>query len=215
MKKPEKKKVPEKMVLRITSPLRGIIKKDLKLISRNPGLLILALLPAFESILFISLGNSSMTSLGVVFTFVLILIYSLFGYEKMSIMRTMPVSKGTIYLSKNVIGLSIYLISLLLVDTYLLLKGETAEWIEQVLILPAVFSAGVVCVYVGDLLGVRKSVTIGAFGFIIILALGNAMVYLPILLSKWSIGPIPSIISGFMISVVEFFIGFLIIRMIK
>ncbi len=211
----EKENVPEKMVLRITTPLRGIVKKDLKLISRNPGLLILALLPAFESILLISIGNSPLTSLGVVFTFVIILIYTLFGYEKMSIMRTMPVPKGIIYLSKNIIGVSIYFISLIIVDIYLFLRGGNIGWISQGMILPAVFSAGIICVYVGDLLGIKKSVAIGALGFIVILALGNAIVYLPLLASKWSIVSLSPIITGFMVSVVEFFIGILIIRIIK
>ncbi len=203
---------PEKIRLKITTPIRGMIRKDLKLISRNPGLLMLALLPAFESILLMALGNSSTSSLYVVFTFIIILIYTLFGFEKQMIMKILPITKGKVYLSKDVIGLVMYLISLCIVDAYLIYRGTLPNLAEQLALIPAVFSAGIVCLYLGDLLGLRKSVGVSALGFVLIIALGNVMLYLPSAGGTILQNIIHPAFATFLFSMGELGIGILILR---
>jgi len=201
--------------LRLTGPIHGIIRKDLKIISRNPALLMLFFFPAFEGILLMALGNSSIESLYMVFTFIIIFLYSLMGYEKMGIIQTLPIKKGTLYLAKNIIGLLTFCASLTIIDIYLLIKGLIPEIALQIILLPSMFATGVVCLYLGEKLGIKKSVGLGTLGFILIIALGNFMLYLPILAGDVLHEFIHPYVSSFSISLAEFLIGVWIIKNLK
>ncbi len=211
----EESPVPEKIKMKFSGPIYGIIRKDLKLISRNPGLLMLALLPAFESILLMALGNPVSSSIYIIFTFVIILIYSLFGIEKLTILRILPMPKGKVYLSKNIIGLISFLISLLIVDSYLLLRNAVPDLVTQIILIPAMFSAGIICLYLGDKLGVKKSVGLSAIGFVLIIALGNIILLLPQLAASLMKDFMNPMVTALLISLVELFVGVEIIRRVR
>lgn len=206
---------PEKIRMKITGQTYGIIRKDIKMISRNPGLLTLFFLPIFEGILFMALGNSIVASLYMVFTFVITFTYTLFGFEKMMIMKLLPISKGKVYLSKTFTGILVFIISLIIMDIYLFFKGEFPDIVEQLILLPAAFSACVVSLYLGDKIGIKRSVGLSTLGFILIVALGNVMLYLPEigrLLFKDYMGQ--NLVAS-LISLIEFFIGVAIIKTVR
>lgn len=203
---------PEKIRMKITGQIYGIIRKDIKMISRNPGLLMLVFLPTFEGILLMALGNSLTASLYMVFTFVIILTYTLFGFEKLMIMKLLPIPKGKVYLSKIFIGILVFGISLVIMDIYLFFKGEFPDIVEQLILLPAAFSAGVVCLYLGDRIGIKRSAGLSALGFILIVALGNVMLYLPGIGGLLFKGSTEQNLVASLISLIEFLIGVAIIK---
>ncbi len=181
---------------RFSSPMVAMLRKDFRITTRNPGLAMLLLLPAMEGLLLMSLGMTGITLLSMLSTFTIIFLYSIFGYEKRDLMGTLPVSRGFVYLGKVLMASFVFLVSLILVDAYSLFAHYVVNSASQLLMLPGIFSAGVLVLYLGDLLGLRTSVAMNAVGFLLLIALGNAVVLLPVILLSLLTGVFSIAVAG-------------------
>ncbi len=197
--------------VKVVSPLRGMMKKDFRIITRNPGLAMLLFLPAFEGIILMSIGKSSLISMGMVFTFEVVFLYTLFGFEKTAMVRTLPVSRGFVYVSKNVMGFIVFLISLFIMDSYLMFSVENADMALQLLLIPSIFAAGIFLLFIGDLLNIRKSVGFSALGFIVLIVVGDVVAFLPAFIVKFIPAGAYTLPSGIFLSLVELLLSVIVV----
>ncbi len=172
------------MKLKIHTPIGAMFRKDLKITTRNPGLAMLLALPALEVLLLMSMNVRGIALISVLVTFIIIYLYSLFGFENFELIKTLPVTRGFVYISKNVLSISLFIVTLLVMNIYSFFTGVFISPLWQVLSSIGVFSSGLIILYMGDAMGLRASVGLSALGFILLIAVGNVITLFPILLEK-------------------------------
>ncbi len=170
-----------KIELHSTTPLVGMLKKDLKITTRSPGLAMLLILPALEGLLLMGMNMHGTTILSVIITFVIIYLYSLFGFENMPLLRSLPVSKKFLFLEKTAMAYIVFLGTLAIMNLYGAITGHIINPVWQALLGISMAAASIVVLALGDMLGIRTNVAMSALGFLLLVIIGNAIALAPII----------------------------------
>jgi len=164
-----------------STPLVGILKKDLKITTRTPGLAMLLILPGLEGLLLMGMHIHESALLSVVITFVLIYLYSLFGFENMSLLRSLPISKKFLFLEKTAMAYIVFASTLAIINVYGIFTMHIVNPLWQALLGISMAAASIVVLAVGDKLGIRTNVAMSALGFLLLVVIGNAIALAPII----------------------------------
>ncbi len=168
--------------LKSSSPLHAMLRKDFKVTTRNPGLAMLLLLPAMEGLLLISIHVNIVALMSSIITFIVIFLYSVFGFEKRELIKTLPVTRGFLYVSKNILAFAVFIATMFALNLFSLFTGYFIPLSYQILLSIGIFSAGIFILYIGDALGLRTSVAMNALGFLLLVVVGNVVALLPIII---------------------------------
>ncbi|NPA75922.1 MAG: hypothetical protein GXO25_07595 [Euryarchaeota archaeon] len=174
--------------IKISTPMRGMLRKDFRIITRSPALTMLLLFPPIQGLLMQSLGNSSYFALVMLFTFIIIFSYSLLGSEARSITRTLPVTRGFIYLSKAILGFIDYIIALTVLTLYTIFFGTGISQSLILLSLPTTFAVIIIVLRVGDLLNITKNIAMSSYGVALLMILGDVLFAVPLALYSQQYG---------------------------
>jgi len=167
--------------IRISSPIVAFLRKDFKLISRSPAHCFLVLLPIMEGLL-LSHGRI-LHALSVVLAFLVIVAYSMYGLEREGIVRILPVRTRTVILAKTLLTITVYAISITVIDVVFILRGKIPDFPLEVSMVPSVFAMSVIVLSIAEKIGARRDVYTGLGSLVFLMIPGVIIVYSPIVIA--------------------------------
>ncbi len=170
------------MEIKVRKPVAAMVLKDFRLTTRNPGLAMLLLLPVFEAVLLESMNVTGLGLMGVLVTFTIIYLYSVYGYENRELLRVLPVSKFETYFEKSILAFFVYFITLIISLVYSFMRGSPLNYLHYALLTMGIFASCMLVMYMGDTLGLRPSAGMSALGFLVLILVANTISLIPIVL---------------------------------
>jgi len=166
-----------KMKIKVSKPIVAFIKKDLRVVTRNPGATLLIFMPMIEAI-FMSYLNvmkgfliqAMITSVVMGFLPMVVLIFS--GMEKRELLKTLPVKNRTVRVSKTVIGCLVYLSVLipLIFRTFISLA-----------LFPAVLTMSAASSYMAEKLDISRNIQTESIKAILVFLVCYTILYAPVI----------------------------------
>ncbi len=166
--------------IKLTSPTIAFVRKDMRLISRNPAYTFLVLLPIFEGLM-LSFGKF-MPAVLILLSFLVVLSYSLYGLENVNVVKILPVKPKTIITAKMVIISMIYAISIAVLDTIFLVRGICPDFLFELAITPSVIAMAIVTLSATSKIGAKRDVFSGLETVLILFLLGFVVIYTPVII---------------------------------
>ncbi len=164
--------------LKISSPTVAFLKKDIRLISRSPALCFLVLLPIMEALI-LSHGSVS-AAIVVISAFLVMVAFSLHGLEKEGITKILPVKTKTLVTAKTLLVVTIYLISVGVMDVIFAFKGKTPDFFIESSTTLSVFAMSVIVLIIAEKMNVRRDLYSGLSALVFLIIPGFVIVYLPL-----------------------------------
>jgi len=166
---------PSEFDIKPTNVIVAFLKKDMRVITRNPGLAILLIMPIGEAILFgITFSHgplSDFIATMVVIGFLPMIAFVSVGIERRDLLAVLPLRRRDMILSKALLGCSIYAISVAIL---------IPKTILPILIFPSVFAMFVVSCAMADSLEATKNIYAGIGSALLVIIVSYAIAYVPL-----------------------------------
>ncbi len=164
-----------KISVKTTHPVLSFVKKDLKIVSRSPGYLVLVILPVAEGMLFM---NPAFVSVSMVLLATVIVAFTAYSIEN-EYTKTLPVNFWTITAGKTLFILAIYVLAVLFLCAVRILKGMgfSAIGLAQI---PSVMAMGVFVSIVQKKVGLNRDLYTGLTPLLILFIPCSIIAYTPI-----------------------------------
>jgi hypothetical protein len=184
--------------IKSTHPILGILKKDLRLMSRSPAHAMLTLFPIIAGIVYANVKPVLTLSM-VLFAMVLV-VFVAYGVER-EYTRILPIDFWTLTAGKTLLSVVIYIISVTCALIVLTFKGVSISPIGFAQI-PSVVAMSVFVALIADKFGVKSDIYSGMSSLILILIPCLILAYTPL-----GIGLIVNILLNADATVISFMVG--------
>ncbi len=162
----------EKFEIKKTGVVMAFLKKDVKMITRNPGLMLIVFLPVGEGLLLGAISMNPTISLMIVLGYLPIVTFVSMGIERRDLLATLPVRRRDVILSKTLLGCQIYLIS-----TFLLMLKSSIP----ILLFPSVFAMFVISSTMAESLEATKNIYASIGPVLLVIGLSYLVAYIPLM----------------------------------
>lgn len=188
--------------------IMAFIKKDLRIVTRNPGFTLILMIPLVQGLIFGLTFDAKrfldqIVLATVVAGFLPMVAIVLLGIENFELLSTLPVRGRDITIAKSILIFMVYLVSsaILIFKTDILLP-----------ISPAVFAMSVVSCKIAESLDVTKNIYVGLWKTLTVIIVSYVLIFVPIMFGfvAFLIGQNP-IIWIAIPSAIEFLISILIL----
>ncbi len=161
--------------IRRTNPITAFLKKDFRLVTRNPGFFVIVAIPVVEAFLFgrIIKPNTTFDTLlatSIILGFLPMIPFILIGLESWDLLATLPFKRRHLRLSKTIFGCFVYGISALVMLPNFV----------PFLIYPAVFATFLIGLSIAESLGATRNVYVGLWKALAVIVLCYTITFIPI-----------------------------------
>ncbi len=166
-----------KLNIKMSKPIIAFIKKDFKIITRDPGMVILFFMPIIEAIFLsiVIIPKTIITKLILILSvtgFLPILTITFSGIENRVLLKILPIENKTIRIAKTILGCIVYFATIPFV---------VFRTILYIALFPAVFTMNSVCTYLAEVMNVTNNMQANTLKAITIIVVCYILLYLPLL----------------------------------
>ncbi len=194
-----------KFRIKRTNPMIAFLKKDFRLVTRNPGFFVIVVIPVVEAFLFGRIIKPKTTfdsflAISIVLSFTPMIPFILVGLESWDLLATLPFKRRQLRLAKTLFGCVIYGLS-----AFVMLPN-----VVSFLILPAVFATFTIGLSVAESLGATRNVYVGLWKALAVIVLCYTTTFIPILSGMVALMIGANVWLAVLIpSLLEFFVSFI------
>ncbi|WP_456328453.1 hypothetical protein [Archaeoglobus sp.] len=183
-----------------THPILGILKKDLKLISRSPAHSMLLLFPIVEGLIFV---KDAIYSTSMIMIAIVLVVFTAYSVER-EYTKILPIDFWTLTAGKTLLLVVVYVTSVVCATVVRSLIGVSFSPVGFAQI-PSVVSMGVFVALIYDRLGVKRDIYTGMCFLILILIPCLILAYTPLVvgLIVGMVTNVNPIVTSFVIGLIE------------